>query len=154
LVLLPHTLRGGRYNSLRLEIGANKQLPVTDIEMTYVRPKSNDPGPVVFLLGCETLVPSETPAGFAAQFRRNGSAIVLSTFTPVLGRHAVPVAEALIRELERVQATATAPTTFGDALLTVRRRILAQGLPMVMAVLAYGDARWLLETKKSGETHV
>ncbi len=147
LVLLPHTLSEGPFK-IKLEIGEDEQLFVNDIDESYIGVSAPHAGPVVFLLGCETLDAKDVLAGPASHFRDEGAAIVLSTLTPVLGRHVGPVTEALVKELEYLQANA-AEISFGEALLNIRRRVLAQGLPMVLSVLAYGDADWQLGIKNA-----
>jgi hypothetical protein len=141
LVLLPHTLEDKDYIPT-LEIGAGERLPEDQITPECVHATHDRPPPVVLLLGCETAVPDIPFQAFAAQFRLNGAAIVLSTLTPVLGRHAVPVAQILLEELHR---TAQAGGVFGEAMLRVRRRALSAGIPMVLSLVAYGDADWRLE---------
>jgi hypothetical protein len=142
LVLLPHTLEDDDYIPT-LEIGEKQQLPEDQITASHVHAGLGNEPPIVLLLGCETAVPDVPFQGFATQFRVNGAAIVLSTLTPVLGRHAVPVAKILVNEL---QHAASAKGTFGDALLGLRRRALAAGIPMVLSLVAYGDADWRLES--------
>jgi hypothetical protein len=146
LVLLPHTLEDDDYIPT-LEIGEEQQLPEDQITASYVYAAHDYRPPVVLLLGCETAVPDVPFQGFAVQFRIHGAAIVLSTLTPVLGRHAVPVAQMLLSELKRA---ARAQGTFGDALLGLRRRALAAGIPMVLSLVAYGDADWRLESDADG----
>jgi hypothetical protein len=148
LVLMPHTLEDDDYIPT-LEIGDEEQLAETDISPDHVRARYINQPPVVLLLGCETDVPDVPYQKFAAQFRSNGAAIVLSTLTPVLGRHAVPVAQILLEELDRA---ARADGVFGDAVLALRRRALAEGLLMVLSLVAYGDAGWRLH--KETERHV
>lgn len=140
LVLLPHTLKDAD-DIPTLEIGDKKQLPEDQITADYVHGGPGADPPVVLLLGCETAVPDIPFQGFAAQFRGNGAAIVLSTLAPVLGRHAIPVAAILASELARAAGEGG---TFGDALLGLRRRALAAGIPMVLGLVAYGDADWRL----------
>jgi hypothetical protein len=140
LVLLPHTLEDADAIPA-LEIGEQHQLPEDQITASYVHTARDYHPPVVLLLGCETAQPDVPFQAFAVQFRIHGAAIVLSTLTPVLGRHAVPVAQMLLGELKQA---ARASGTFGDALLGLRRRALAAGIPMVLSLVAYGDADWRL----------
>lgn len=64
---------------------------------------------------------------------------MLSTLATILGAHAAQVTSELI---ERLAQPARAQATFGDALLGTRRELLAQDLPMVLALVAFGDADW------------
>jgi hypothetical protein len=140
LLLLPHTLEDEDLIPA-LEIGDEQILPETDITLEHIHARHGGQPVTVLLLGCETAVPDMPFQDFAAQFRDQGAAIVLTTLTPVLGRHAAPVAQILVDELRRV---AHAGLTFGHALLGLRRRALAEGLPMVLSLVAYGDADWRL----------
>jgi hypothetical protein len=141
LVLVLHTTKD-EDDIPTLEIGQEQLLPGDQITDTHVHTATDDQPPVVLLLGCETAVPEIPFQSFALQFRIHGAAIVLSTLTPVLGRHAVPVAVILLDELKRI---ARAGGTFGEALLGLRRRALAAGIPMVLSLISYGDADWRLE---------
>jgi hypothetical protein len=96
------------------------------------------------LLGCETGSSAAPFQDFVAAFRRSGAALVLGTLSEILGRQAGPVAQELTQELRR--QLRDRPTPFGDVLLTVRRKLLQKGLTVVLALIAYGDADWLLET--------
>ena len=146
LVLLPHTLEDAD-TVPTLEIGEEQQLPEDQITASYVHTTRDYHPPVVLLLGCETAEPDVPFQAFAVQFRVPGAAIVLSTLTPVLGRHAVPVAQMLLGELKRAARTSG---TFGDALLGLRRRALAAGIPMVLSLVAYGDADWRFHGDANG----
>jgi hypothetical protein len=44
--------------------------------------------------------------------------------------------------VEEFESAGEAGSTFGTALLDVRRRGLAAGLPVVLSLVAYGDADW------------
>jgi hypothetical protein len=138
LMLLPHTVQDDDY-ILNLEIGKDCRLPVDGITQTLGYAVQGHWPSVVVLLGCKTAAPDLPFQGFVPEFRRNGVALVLTTLTPVLGRHAAPVAEMLLNEFE---GAAEETVTFGDVLLRVRRRALAAGIPMVLSLVAYGDADW------------
>ena len=68
--------------------------------------------------------------------------MVIATLTEVLGRHAAPVAARLVEELYRY--CAQEPHGFGEVMVRLRRRLLAEGLIMVLALAAFGDADWLI----------
>jgi hypothetical protein len=67
---------------------------------------------------------------------------VLGTIAEVLGRHAAPVAEQLVRDL--YQAIGLGPVRFGEVMVRLRRTLLARGTPMVLTLAAFGDADWFL----------
>lgn len=145
LVLLAHTAKSEDETEQELEISDGKpgtRLPVAEIEAEYVRAPETNPPPMIFLMGCETGAPEMNFLGFVPQFRRLGAAIVLCTGATIMGHQAVPVTEEFVKTLARHSAQGNA--SFGDTMLAVRRKMLAQGLPMVLCLMAYGDADWQL----------
>lgn len=139
LVLLPHTDRGG-YGEY-LEIGQSDALTNAEIDADII---GEVPPVVVMLLGCDTAVSDIGYAKFVARFRLADAAVVIGTLTPILGRHAAPVARLLIDELERYWLEPHRTMTLGDAMAAMRRSLMRQGLPVGFAVVAFGDADWLL----------
>jgi hypothetical protein len=77
---------------------------------------------------------------FITKFRQKGAALIVSTLSTVLGRHAGPVAEVMIDELKKTNGD----RSIGDVMLRVRQRTLGSGIPMGMSLVAYGDADWRL----------
>ncbi|HEX2282710.1 MAG TPA: hypothetical protein VHG52_13210 [Thermomicrobiales bacterium] len=137
LVILPHTLSADGIPTM--EVGKRAHLGAVDIADAHVS-ASPDTLPIVLLLGCETGDPTLAFQQFPAAFRRKGAAIVLATLTKVLGRHAAPVATRLVAAL--VEQSRQEHVTFGDVMLDMRRELLLDGYPMVLALTAYGDADW------------
>jgi hypothetical protein len=137
LVLLAHTVHDDAVDDFGLEIGANS------IELVFDR-QSLPTGPaVVMLLGCETALAGKVSyERFPSLFRVAGAPVVVATLTEVLGRHAAPVASRLVAELHR--QCAAEPCGLGDMMLAGRRHLLAEGLLPVLAVVAFGDADWLV----------
>lgn len=141
LVILPHTY-SDKDDIQVLEVSSDARLARTTImqkNSRYVR-VTNDKHPVVFLLGCATTDPEVPFEMFPAAFRSAGAAIVLATLTPMLGRHAAPIAERLVASL--VQRSRQEGTTFGAVMRDLRRELLAEGYPAALALVAYGDADW------------
>jgi hypothetical protein len=141
LVLLVHT----EYSEERLqqlEIGEGDWLEVVYLKEKYVREPRTKPAPLVLLIGCETGAPELAFHGFVAKLRRSGAAIVVSTGATILGRHATPVAREFVREL--AEFSKAPESSFGDVMLRVRQKLLAQGMPMVLCLMSYGDADWRL----------
>jgi hypothetical protein len=149
LVLLPHTaVASNTLQELEISDGADgTQLLVSELEPRYVRDPNSNPPPLVLLIGCETGAPDITFLGFVTKFRRIGAAIVVSTGATILGRHAAPVAREFVNQLS--QQVSGGGVSFGDIMLTVRRKLLAQGLPMVFCLMSYGDADWQLRSTNS-----
>lgn len=147
LVILCHTdkkLRAGT-TAVQIEIGAKGKkewLDVDGINGKYVLGPSGGPQPVLLLMGCTTALESAPFSNAVANFQRNGTAIVLSTLASILGEHAALTTARLIEQL--AQIADKRQMTFGDALLKVRRELLADNVPMVLALVAFGDADWRL----------
>jgi hypothetical protein len=139
MVLLPHTDQGP--NGEVLQIGKDAVLTNAQIDATVVGTK---PPAIVVLLGCETASSQVRYANFVASFRHAEAAVVIGTLTPVLGRHAAPVASVLVEQLERYWSEPFRTVTVGDAMAEMRRRLMQRGLPIGFAVVAFGDADWLL----------
>ena len=162
LVLLSHTVtdRG----SAKLEIGPDgtgSRCERIEVVQEFVKKSATD-APVVLLLGCDTAVAKNDSQTFVARFRDQGAALVVGTIAPVLGEHAAPVASTLVQALRALMGQdATAGRgggpmaepdsgpgpgawTFGDAMVTVRRKLLASGELTALCVTAFGDASWRL----------
>lgn len=152
LVIICHTAekKSSSGSVVQLEIGASgadEWLAVNRVKGPYVVGTAKPPPtPVVMLIGCSTAVtklPFQDPPG---RFQYAGASIVLSTMSTILGRHAAAVTAGLIKRLAALAEEKD--RTFGDALLQVRREMLADDVPMVLALAAFGDADWRLS--KSG----
>ncbi|MEX2624686.1 MAG: hypothetical protein WD651_13290 [Acidimicrobiia bacterium] len=94
---------------------------------------------VVVLLGCDTASTDIPFQGMVPQFRYAGAAVIVTTINTILGRHAVPVAKELLRILKD---GGIANRSMGDAMRDLRRQALSDGYPMVLSVVAFGDADW------------
>jgi hypothetical protein len=139
LVLLPHTDKT-KYGEV-LKIGQDACLTVAQIAPDVVGSADKI---IVILLGCDTADPSIGYVSFPTRFRLAGAEIVVGTLTPVLGRHAAPVARTLIEDLHEIWAMNHEGATLGEAIAHVRRRFMERGLPVGLALIAYGDADWVL----------
>ncbi len=154
LVLLAHTAKNARANQTALEIAKEDQVPAGRFSESYVRlaaratgEPDDRPGPLVFLLGCETVLPWLEYQTFVVRFQEREASIVVGTVATVAASHAANVAVKLVEEL----AARTGPgagkhraEAFGDVLLTARRRLLSQGEVMALCLTSYGDADWKL----------
>lgn len=141
LVLLPHTVFSDVFSSFGLEIGKKAKRWSAQIDTTFVPPQ--DRPVIVALLGCQTARAGEVGyERFPGLLRRAGAEVVIATLTEVLGRHAAPVAARLVEEL--YSYCAAEPHGFGEVMVRLRRRLLAEGLIMVLALAAFGDADWLI----------
>lgn len=141
LFIMPHVLK--KYEPM-MEIGANSRLFASNIIEHHASLSSCKVGeaPVVVLLGCQTGGTAQVPLDtLVAPFRQSGAAIVLCTGASIVGRHAVPVATALLTALNDA-ANSPTPISFGDVVTQIRRTIVLLGFPMVFTVLAFGDFDW------------
>jgi hypothetical protein len=139
LVLLPHTLTHETFRAPAMEISGDSPLARNNIGEDLVCP-GRAHRPVVILLGCNTAAPEIAIDAFPPMFRSQGAAIVLATVTKVLGRHAAPVAGQIATEL--VARANEGETYITDIVRDVRRALLAQGRPMGLTLVAYGDGEW------------
>lgn len=146
MVVLPHNQESPNQLS-ELLIGPGKlashRLLVSSIDKSIVQGPKTTPGVIVMLLGCETGAPKTSYLGYVPKFRRHGASIIISTGSVVLGRHISPICVRLIQGLQA--AIATGPAPLGEVMLWLRRRALADGYPIVLALSASGDADWLVE---------
>lgn len=135
LVLLPHT----NVRQATLEV-SGATLARGRIEARHVT-GGREVHPVVLLLGCDTAGCKEDPAGFATRFLARDAAVVLSSLTELLPRHAARMAGLLSTAL-REAAADRRRTPVGELVTAFRRDALAGGLLAALGVAAYGDADW------------
>lgn len=141
MVLLPHTVYSDTLRLPGLEIGTADRRWSSHIDQRFVPPE--DRPVIAMLLGCETAVAGDVGyEAFPGAFRRAGVEVVIGTLTEILGRHAAPLATSLAEQI--FDAWRTEPTPFGESMVGVRRKALSDGLIAALAVVAFGDADWLL----------
>lgn len=141
LLLLPHTVYSDTLDLYGLEIGTDARRWASEIDEAFV--PSEDRPVIVALLGCDTACAGDVSyETFPGLLRLAGAEIVIATLTEVLGRHAAPLAIRLVDELYR--HSVDEPHGMGEAMVRLRRRLLADGVAAVLAVTAFGDADWLI----------
>ena len=140
LLLLSHS--DSAHGLSTLVIGAKDAALVTELDQRFVG-RGAGPGPIVILLGCSTAVPKPVYESFVTQFRRGGAAVVIGTLCEILGRHAAPIAKALVEQLA-LAAKESEGAPLGECMTRLRRQLLAQGIPIVLTVIAFGDADWII----------
>lgn len=142
LVLIPHHTRDSGMSALEIGPGNRLASPLVKDKHVVGKPPQQPPGtPVVLLLGCETQDAVVALERFPAAFQSHGAAIVVGTIATVLGRHAGPAAEELVRALS---SSTAGERSFGDILVEVRRKLLLKGRAIGLALTGFGDADWLL----------
>jgi len=138
LALMVHT-GVDEESSVTMEI-SGEDLARPDLKAEHVWTGSDSTGPVVLLLGCETSLPDVQFQGLVTALRQKKAAIVVSTTAELLDEHAPLLVEAFVTELSRLPDGKS--HTFGEVMLAVRRQCLLDGLPIVLCLVAYGDADW------------
>lgn len=135
LFLVPHI--EARYGLDSLEIGSSDLLRKFQIDRMHVGPSEDDPQMLV-LLGCRGAQPHEDFATFAAVFRDAGADVVVTTLSSIRGEDALPIAQ----EIANLLAHPAAFSRMGGWMMALRRRLLLDGLPVGLGLVAYGDADW------------
>lgn len=94
---------------------------------------------IVLLFGCGTGT-SVVQFQSVAALVENRASIVVSTTSDVFGPLASRLAGYFIERLGELNNL----QSFGDVMLSIRRKALANGVPMVLCLRTYGDADWIL----------
>ena len=137
LFLIPHTDED-EDQIPTMEI-SNDTLASENIRRDHVLGPTGLP-PVVLLFGCNTDNAGLPHESFIAYFADYQAAIVISSISKVLGRHAAPLAQDLVERLLAVPRNGD--RSFGEVLRELRRRSLLDGPPVALVLKAYGDADW------------
>jgi nucleoid DNA-binding protein len=140
LVLLPHHYSKEGFEIL--EIGKDAGLKADVVKTKHVS-FDDDSAPIVLLIGCVTSFGRISFDSFIRRFHEAGASVVIGTVSTILGRHAGPASEILIRQI--IEAAKSGDGTMGKAMLSARRKLVGQGFPMSMGLSAYGGADWKLE---------
>lgn len=128
LLLLVHLEKKAVY------VGAKDGLNLGAIDVQHV-----GNAPVVIAIGCSTGF-GEIPGGsLPAILQIKGARVVVAAMTGVLGRHANRVARDLAIHIKEA-AVARRSSFIGEVIGAVRRQLLADGLALGLAVVAFGDA--------------
>jgi len=95
--------------------------------------------PIVIAIGCSSGLADIPGGSLPAILQRSGARVVIAAMTNVLGRHANRVGRDLAM---RLKAAASAPTSssVGETISEIRRELLADGLALGLALVAFGDA--------------
>ncbi|MDB4991315.1 MAG: hypothetical protein JWN04_6493 [Myxococcaceae bacterium] len=141
IVLLPHSMASPEVAHLpALEIGGIP-LEWVRLDPDYVCPDPQLP-PVVLLLGCSTSLPDIPFLSFVGRFRAKGAAVILGTLATIRGRQTVEFVRALMQEMKSASEKSG---TFDEVFLRVKMRMLGNGDPFVLSLMAYGDTGWKID---------
>lgn len=138
LVLLPHTEKNARFLPT-LEIGG-APLAASKLGRQHVIGPKGEPKPVVLLLGCNTDNAGLPFESFVPAFADRQAAVVVTSISRVLGRHAAPLAALFLEQLAAFPQDGS--HRFGEVMREVRRRAALAGPPLALVLKAYGDADW------------
>ncbi|GEM_PF-1518806 len=117
-----------------LYIGAGSGLNLGSIGAEHVRN-----APVVIAIGCSSGLGEMPGSSLPAILQRGGAGVVVAAMTKILGRHANRVARDLVVHLKEAANQSNSPC-IGEIISAIRRRLLADGLALGLAVIAFGDA--------------
>jgi hypothetical protein len=134
-VLLVHTIKDDKKTMLEL---GNKTISALNLDGLI--PDKNDRPAIVLLLGCSTGTSQIQFQSVAAMVEACQAAIIVSTTAEVFSPIATRLACHFIEQLGELKSG----QSFGDAMLAIRRKSLADGIPMVLCLRTYGDADWQL----------
>jgi hypothetical protein len=142
-LLLPHTAGAG--GAATLEIQGNEMRSIS-IDPNFLSGVKGQEGPVVLLLGCDVAAVAETSqyASHIAVFRRADAALVLGTIAAILAPQAATMATRLVEALAELPSGQS--LVFGEVLRDTKRRAVADGHLVALALAAFGDADIHLRT--------
>lgn len=121
----------------RLHLGDSDRLLYTSIDERYI----GDQQPIVIAIGCSSGQAKMVGADLPAVLKDEGASVVVAAMTDVLGRHANRAA----LELALAFRAAVSPpnrgvVSIGELMTKLRRDLLADGVALGLAFVAYGDA--------------
>jgi hypothetical protein len=131
-----------------LEIGTGDFLRLGQVDQAIVGRGRRTTGPIVMLIGCRTALPDNPLVSFVSRLRANGAAVVVGSLADIPVLRVETLVSAVLRTVSE-QIENTGSTTVASALKAARATLLSEGHILGMALVAYGDAHWLL-TKETG----
>ena len=140
LLLVPHKMESPDFLAVPgLEI-SRQVLASTLLDRDYVHAGAGR-GPLVLLMGCSTALDEVAFLDFVHQFHFEGAPVVVGTLSVI---HALQ-AEHLVRRLLETAADPARPAQrLDEAILQVRRELLAAGNGVAFTLVAYGHSAWRL----------
>jgi hypothetical protein len=134
-VLLVHTEKD--QNKTMIEMG-NKSISALNLDGLF--PDKNDRPAIVLLLGCSTGTSQIQYQSIAAMVEACQVAVIVSSTAKLYSPIATRLACYFIEQLGVLKSG----QSFGDVMLAIRRKSLADGISMVLCLRTYGDADWQL----------
>lgn len=140
LMLLPHSTESPDFDGIpALEI-SSVTVASSNLDEEYVH-VGEGKGPLVLLLGCSTSMTEVSFLDFVRQFHAAGAPVVIGTLSII---HASQADLVLRRLLEATTDPAHPARRLDEAMLGVRRELLAQGHGIAFTLMAYGHSAWRL----------
>ena len=138
LILLAHSDKSKDFGGFEaLEISTDF-LSMSNLDEEYVH-MDGGKGPLVLLLGCSTSQADIPFLSSVRQFHAAGAPAVIGTLSIVTG----PQAHLIVREwLELAMDTTRVGQRLDEAMLKVRRNLMAHGNCMAFTLMAYGHSSW------------
>ncbi|MGW4896979.1 hypothetical protein ACWEQL_32680 [Kitasatospora sp. NPDC004240] len=154
LLAVPHNARDEGDTPV-LQIGPRgrpSELPSVQISRLHIVSElhGGGNGPIVMLLGCNTAQEDVRWQNVAAKFLQESAPVVVGTLVPTLGRQATVMASAAAVMLAEDPGGGR---SIGELVRDIRRRLLVLGHTLAMAVVAFGDARWLVGSRQPAVNH-
>jgi hypothetical protein len=140
MVLLPHTADSTNFPGIPTLEVSKDVLEGSHLDETLVRalpPPAK--GPLVLLLGCSTTFAEVPFLNFVQGFNLKGAPIVIGTLSIIHGTQAALLAERLLGAIADPQHAAA---RFDEAVLQVKRDLLAKGHGVAFTLIAYGHSSW------------
>ena len=140
LLLLPHSTESPDFDGIpALEI-SNAVIAASNLDEDFVH-VGGGKGPLVLLLGCSTSLAEVPFLDFVRAFHAAGAPVVIGTLSII---HASQADLVVRRLLEATTSPAHAAQRLDEAMLAVRRRLLAEGHGSAFTLMAYGHSAWRL----------
>ncbi len=140
LVLMPHVDNAKRPPLMEVQKEV-KNPPGIDTTDVVADPPQQ---PIVLLLGCGAAISLVDFMSLPAQLRRKQAAVVVAPVAQILTDDAPEIARAFIEVLSDCSKEQLGTRPFGQVLLSVKRKLVAEGKLAGILLLAFGDADWLV----------
>lgn len=140
LLLMPHSDKSSVFAGIpSLEVSKD-ELAASNLSEKYVHTGDRH-GPLVLLLGCSTSFADLPFLNFVRRFHLKGAPAVVGTLSVVHASQAHHIAERLLNLAAAPQEGAL---RLDEALLKLRRALLAEGNGVSFTLMAYGHSAWRL----------
>ena len=140
LVLMPHSDNSSAFPGIPALEVSRDELAASNLSEKYVHSGAAH-GPLVLLLGCSTSFADLPFLNFVRRFHLKGAPVVVGTLSVV---HATQARRLAQRLLDTALAPDGQALRLDEALLKVRRGLLAEGNGVAFTLMAYGHSTWRL----------